>query len=191
MPFDVLIRNGRVLDGTGMPWQGRDNGVRGGKIAQVGRLNRSKADGTIDASGKYVAPGFIDIHPHSDVGILVEPTCECAVRQGVTTHVIGNCGDSPAPISEAYRELAVRRFLYYAQAADWTWSTYREYLGFVESSGVGINVAGLVGHGAVRQAVMGFEERLPTKAELREMKGDGDEAMGAGAFGLRAGLASP
>ncbi|HKZ88686.1 MAG TPA: amidohydrolase family protein, partial [Thermoplasmata archaeon] len=116
MPFDVLIRNGRVLDGTGMPWQVRDIGVRGGKIAQVGRLNRSKADVTIDASGKYVAPGFIDIHTHSDVGILVEPTCECAVRQGVTTHVIGNCGDSPAPISEAYRELAVRRFLYYAQA---------------------------------------------------------------------------
>ena len=191
MPFDVLIRNGRVLDGTGMPWQVRDIGVRGGKIAQVGRLNRSKADVTIDASGKYVAPGFIDIHTHSDVGILVEPTCECAVRQGVTTHVIGNCGDSPAPISEAYRDLAVRRFLYYAEASDWTWSTYREYLGFVESSGVGINVAGLVGHGAVRQAVMGFEERSPTKAELRDMKGHVDEAMRAGAFGMSTGLVYP
>ena len=192
MPFDVLIRNGRLLDGTGAPWQARDVGVRKGKIAQVGRLNRSKADVVIDASGKYVAPGFIDIHTHSDVGILVEPTCECAVRQGVTTHVIGNCGDSPAPISDWYRELAVRRFLYYADdATDWTWSEYGEYLDFVESRGVGINIAGLVGHGAVRLAAMGFEERAPTSRELREMKGYVDEAMRAGTFGMSTGLVYP
>lgn len=192
MPFDVLIRNGRLLDGTGAPWQARDVGVRKGKIAQVGRLNRSKADAVIDASGKYVAPGFIDIHTHSDVGILVEPTCECAVRQGVTTHVIGNCGDSPAPISDRYRELAVRRFLYYADdATDWTWSEYGEYLAFVESRGVGINIAGLVGHGAVRLAALGFEERAPTSGELREMKGHVDEAMRAGTFGMSTGLVYP
>src|SRR3972149_6683180 len=115
MPFDVLVRNGRVLDGTGTPWRVLDLGVRRGRIAQVGRLNRSKASVVIDAAGKYVAPGFIDIHTHSDIGILAEPTCECAVRQGVTTHVIGNCGDSPAPISDGYgaplrrRGEAVRR----------------------------------------------------------------------------------
>ena len=191
MPFDVLIRNGRLLDGTGAPWQARDVGVRKGKIAQVGRLNRSKADVVIDASGKYVAPGFIDIHTHSDVGILVEPTCECAVRQGVTTHVIGNCGDSPAPISDRYRELAVRRFLYYADSTDWRWSGYDEYLDFVESRHVGINIASLVGHGAVRLAAMGFEERAPTSGELREMKGYVDEAMRAGTFGMSTGLVYP
>jgi len=191
MPFDVLIRNGRLLDGTGAPWQARDVGVRKGKIAQVGRLNRSKADVVIDASGKYVAPGFIDIHTHSDVGILVEPTCECAVRQGVTTHVIGNCGDSPAPISDRYRELAVRRFLYYADSTDWRWSGYDEYLDFVESRHVGINIAGLVGHGALRLAAMGFEERAPTSGELREMKGYVDEAMRAGTFGMSTGLVYP
>ena len=191
MPFDVLIRNGRLLDGTGAPWQARDVGVRKGKIAQVGRLNRSKADVVIDASGKYVAPGFIDIHTHSDVGILVEPTCECAVRQGVTTHVIGNCGDSPAPISDRYRDLAVRRFLYYADSTDWRWSGYDEYLDFVESRHVGINIAGLVGHGAVRLAAMGFEERTPTSRELREMKGYVDEAMRAGTFGMSTGLVYP
>lgn len=191
MPFDVVIRNGRLLDGTGMPWSLRDVGIRKGKIARVGDLGRGKAALEIDASGKYVAPGFIDIHTHSDVGLLVERTAEAAVRQGVTTQVIGNCGDSPAPISDRYRELAVRRFTYYAEASEWTWSTYGEYLEFLEKGGVGINVAGLVGHGSVRLAAMGFDERAPTRAELREMKGSVDEAMRAGAFGLSTGLVYP
>ena len=191
MPFDVLIRNGRVLDGTGMPWQVRDIGVRRGRIAQVGRLNRSKAAVEVDAAAKYVAPGFVDIHTHSDVGLLAEPTAECAVRQGVTTHVIGNCGDSPAPISDEYRDLAVRRFSYYAQARDWAWSAYADYLALLETQGVGINVAGLVGHGSVRLATMGFEEREPTKAELRRMKAYVDEAMRSGAFGMSTGLVYP
>jgi N-acyl-D-aspartate/D-glutamate deacylase len=191
MPFDIMIRNGRVLDGTGAPWALRDVGIRGDSIVRVGRLGRAKAKLIIDAAGKYVAPGFIDIHTHSDVGILVEPTCEAAVRQGVTTHVIGNCGDSPAPISEKYRELALRRFAYYAQASEWTWSTYADYLGFVERQGVGINIAGLVGHGSVRLATMGFEARPPTKDELGRMKSYVGEAMRAGAFGMSTGLVYP
>ena len=191
MPFDVVIRNGRVLDGTGAPWRLADIGIRRGKIARVGHLGRSKSERTIDASSEYVAPGFIDIHTHSDVGILVEPTAECAVRQGVTTHVIGNCGDSPAPISDRYRELAARRFEYYAQANEWTWSRYGEYLDFMEHQGVGVNIAGLVGHGAVRLATMGFDERPPTRDELRTMKAHVDEAMRAGAFGMSTGLVYP
>jgi len=189
--FDIVIRDGRVLDGTGATWRAADIGVRRGVIARVGRFGKSKAGRTIDAKGLYVAPGFIDIHTHSDVGILVEPTADCAVRQGVTTHVIGNCGDSPAPIGEAYRDLAVRRFEYYALARDWTWSTYREYLAYMERTGVGINIAGLVGHGSVRLAVMGFEERPPTRDELRAMKAHVDEAMRAGAFGMSTGLVYP
>ena len=191
MAFDVVIRGGRVLDGTGSPWRVADIGIRGGKIARVGRLGRAKWERAIDASGTYVAPGFIDIHTHSDIGILVEPSAECAVRQGVTTHVIGNCGDSPAPISERYRELAVRRFEYYAQAKDWNWSTYAEYLDFMARQGVGINIAGLVGHGSVRLATMGFEERPPTPDEMRSMKDHVDEAMRAGAFGMSTGLVYP
>src|SRR5438128_10225708 len=190
MAFDVVIRGGRVLDGTGSPWRITDIGIRGGKVARVGPFGRAKSARAIDASGSYVAPGFIDIHTHSDLGILVEPTAECAVRQGVTTHVIGNCGDSPAPISERYRELAMRRFEYYAQARDWTWSTYGEYLDFMERHGVGINVAGLVGHGSVRLAVMGFEERPPTRDELRAIKAHVEEAMRAGGFGMGRGLVS-
>ncbi|HYS99514.1 MAG TPA: D-aminoacylase [Thermoplasmata archaeon] len=191
MAFDIVIRDGRVLDGTGATWRAADIGVRRGVIARVGRFGKSKAGRTIDAKGLYVAPGFIDIHTHSDVGILVEPTADCAVRQGVTTHVIGNCGDSPAPIGEAYRDLAVRRFEYYALARDWTWSTYREYLAYMERTGVGINIAGLVGHGSARLAVMGFEERPPTRDELRAMKAHVDEAMRAGAFGMSTGLVYP
>src|SRR5439155_21964462 len=188
MAFDVVIRGGRVLDGTGSPWRVADVGIRGGKIAEVGRLGRAKSDRAIDASGTYVAPGFIDIHTHSDIGILVEPTVECAVRQGVTTHVIGNCGDSPAPISERYRELAVRRFEYYAQAKDWNWSTYAEYLELIATRGIGINIAGLVVHGSVRLATMGFEERPPTAEETRTMRNHVDEAMRAGAFGMSTGV---
>src|SRR5437879_8012790 len=191
MPFDVVIRGGRVLDGTGAPWRRADIGTRGAKIARVGDIGRSKSAVVIDASGKYVAPGFIDIHTHSDIGILVEPTAECAVRQGVTTHVIGNCGDSPAPISEGYRELATRRFEYYAQAREWDWTTYGEYLDFMEANGVGVNIAGLVGHGAVRTAVMGFDERAPNRGEMRSMKAHVEEAMAAGAFGMSTGLVYP
>ena len=191
MVFDILIRNGHVLDGTGAPARVADVGIREAAIMHVGRSRNPKAERTIDASGKYVAPGFIDIHTHSDVGILVEPTAECAVRQGVTTHVIGNCGDSPAPISDEYRDLAVRRFEYYSGASDWTWSSYEQYLDFMERRGVGINVAGLVGHGAIRLAVMGFDERPPTSAELNRMREHVDEAMRSGAFGMSTGLVYP
>src|SRR3989440_8144860 len=110
MPFDVVIRGGRVLDGTGAPWRRADIGTRGAKVARVGDVGRSKSAVVIDASGKYVAPGFIDIHTHSDIGILVEPTAECAVRQGVTTHVIGNCRAPPAPTRARWRALARRPF---------------------------------------------------------------------------------
>lgn len=191
MPFDVVIRGGRVLDGTGAPWRLGDIAIRRGKIARVGDVGRAKAENEIDATGKYVSPGFIDIHTHSDIGILVEPTAECAVRQGATTHVIGNCGDSPAPISNRYRDLAVRRFEYYAESGGWTWSTFGEYLDFMERRGVGVNIAGLVGHGSVRLATMGFEERPPTKDELRGMKAHVDEAMRSGAFGMSTGLVYP
>ncbi len=191
MAFDILIRGGNVLDGTGSPARAADIGIQRRRIARVGKLARAPAHRTIDAKGLFVAPGFIDIHTHSDIGILVEPTAECAVRQGVTTHVIGNCGDSPAPISEGYRELATRRFEYYAQAREWDWTTYGEYLEFMEANGVGVNIAGLVGHGAIRTAVMGFDERAPNRGEMRSMKAHVEEAMAAGAFGMSTGLVYP
>lgn len=189
--YDILIKGGFLVDGTGMPWVKRDVAIARGRIAKVGHIPRARAERVIDARGKYVTPGFIDIHTHSDIGILLDPTCECAVRQGVTTHVIGNCGDSPAPVSDKHRDLAERRFAYYAKGQRWKWSTFKEYLSFVETQGVGINIAALVGHGSVRMAAMGFEERPPTPAEMREMKGYVAEAMRAGAFGMSTGLVYP
>src|SRR5947199_2983249 len=140
MPFDIVIRGGRVVDGTGSSWRLEDVGIRNGKIAKLGRVGRVESANSINASGKYVAPGFIDIHTHSDIGILVEPTAECAVRQGVTTHVNGNCGDSPAPISETYRDLATRRFEYCAQPRSWNSTTYATYLDVMAASGRGITI---------------------------------------------------
>ncbi len=191
MPLDVLIRGGRVLDGTGGPWQIRDIGVRRGKIAEVGRLPRTKADLVIDASGLYVSPGFVDIHNHSDLGVLLDPSCESAVRQGMTTALIGNCGDSAAPIGERYRDLAIRRLGYFATGVDCDWSTFGQYLELVAQKGVGMNVASLVGHGTVRLATMGFEERPPTTDEMRQMKAHIREAMRSGAFGMSTGLVYP
>src|SRR5206468_8088062 len=138
MAYDILVRGGSVLDGTGSSPRTADIEIQGGRIVRVVECAGARADRTIDARGFFVAPGFIDIHTHSDIGILVEPTAESAARQGVTTHVIGNCGDSPAPISDAYRELAVHRFEYYSGARDWTWSTYGEHLDFIERQGIGI-----------------------------------------------------
>src|SRR5207245_3378954 len=108
MPFDIVIRGGRVVDGTGSPWRLEDVGIRKGKIAKLGRVGRVESANSINASGKYVAPGFIDIHTHRDIGIIIETTEECAVRQDVTTQVIGTCGDSAAPISEEYLKIAIR-----------------------------------------------------------------------------------
>src|SRR2546427_1084725 len=108
MPFDVVIRGGLVVDGTGAPWRRADIGTRGAKIARVGDIGRSKSAVVIDASGKYVAPGFIDIHTHSDIGILVVPTAACAVPQRAKTHVIWTDVAWPPPLLGRHEEVARR-----------------------------------------------------------------------------------
>ena len=145
----------------------------------------------IDADGRFVTPGFIDIHSHSDIGILQDPTAENIVRQGVTTHVIGNCGGSSAPIAEPTRRLAEEQFPDYGHPVAHAWSTFGEYLDAVERAGVGVNMVPLVGHGTVRLAVLGYERRPPTDDELAAMRAHVDEAMRAGAFGMSTGLVYP
>src|SRR5438034_11076125 len=110
MAFDILIRGGNVLDGTGSPARAADIGIQRRRIVRVGKLARAPAHRTIDAKGLFVAPGFIDIHTHIDIGILVEPTAECEVREGVTTNVFRNYGDYTLTIREKYYELVTRRF---------------------------------------------------------------------------------
>lgn len=188
MTFELAIRNGFVIDGAGNPWFRADVGISGGKIAKVGRLNHAKAEKTIDASGLVVSPGFIDVHTHSDLALLINPRAESKIRQGVTTEVIGNCGSSAAPTKKATLNLLKEEWEPEAKEVKWNWSTFGEYLGQFERQGVAMNVVALVGHGTIRMAVMGVDNRPPTKEEMEEMKALVAQAMEDGAFGLSTGL---
>jgi len=191
--LDLLVADARLVDGTGAPWRRTDIGIADGRVAAIGRLagDGVRARRVVEAADRVLCPGFIDIHTHSDHGILADPTAECAVRQGATTHVIGNCGVSAAPVADATRELAERQLGDYGHPVPFSWTTYSGYLEEVERRGVGINVAPLVGHGTVRLAVLGFEERPPTDAELDQMRDHVEEAMLAGCFGISTGLVYP
>ncbi len=188
MDYDIIIKNGRVIDGTGNPWMRVDIGISDGKIASVGDLSISQAIRVIDASGLIVTPGFIDIHTHSDLTLLINPKGESKVRQGVTTEVLGNCGTSPAPTNEATLELLKKTWGSEAAEVDWEWKTYGDYLKRIENQGSAINIVGLVGHGTVRIAVMGVDNRAPSHEELTEMKVLVQRSMAEGAFGMSSGL---
>jgi N-acyl-D-amino-acid deacylase len=159
--FDLLIRNGTVVDGTGAPGAKADVAVKDGRIVRVGRLGTATAAATIDATDLVVAPGFIDVHTHAD-DLASAPLAENFVRMGVTSLVAGNCGGSALDVGGALKEIQAAR--------------------------AAINFATLVGHNTVRQAVMGTVERPPTPAELEQMKGLVAKAMADGAVGFSTGL---
>jgi len=190
--FDIGILGGRIVDGAGNPWYYGDLGVVGKKIAKIGKIAKSECRRSIDAKGDYVCPGFIDIHTHSDITALVFPGCDSTLRQGVTTHLVGNCGSSAAPLREPYVDVWRNYWGEWAGTfEEGDWRTFAQYLSAVEKQGVGHNIAALVGHGAVRTAVLGAQRRAPRPGELRLMKELVDEAMRAGAFGLSTGLVYP
>jgi N-acyl-D-amino-acid deacylase len=190
---DLIVRGGRIVDGCGNPWYRGDVGVRGARIAAIGAPGSLRGSRVIDAADAYVTPGFVDPHTHSDITILQYPCADSALRQGVTTHVTGNCGMSPAPLSARHREATLHSWGHYFDASEfeWTWRTFGQYLRALEASGAAINIAPLVGHGAVRMAAMGLAERAATEAELRRMERDLDAAMRAGAHGMSSGLVYP
>jgi len=138
-----------------------------------------------------VSPGFIDMHSHSDVHLLINPLAESKIRQGVTTEVTGNCGSSPAPITKENFELFKRRYGPLAEEIPWDWRTFGEYLDKLQGNGVAVNVAPLQGHGTIRIAVMGYDNRQPTSTEMERMQDLVAEGMKAGAFGLSTGLIYP
>jgi N-acyl-D-amino-acid deacylase len=194
LSFDLIIRNGRIIDGAGNPWYKGDLAIAEGKIVTIGKSLKAEAKEAIDATGLVVAPGFIDAHSHSDSGTLFYRQMESTIMQGITTVVAGQCGSSIAPINPEYVEVLEKRY------ASWlppevnfkiTWSTFDEYLKEEEKDGLGANVAHMVGHGAVRVASMGFEAREPTLGELDRMREHTAEAMEAGAYGLSTGLIYP
>jgi N-acyl-D-amino-acid deacylase len=183
--FDVVIKNGCLIDGTGNPWFKADIGIKSGKALEIGYLSSEDANRIINAKGLVVCPGFIDIHSHSEYSLLANSKGESKIRQGVTTEVNGNCGDSPAPIEGITAEAAEEAKEY---KLDMDWSTLGEYLDRLERQGITLNVAQLVGHGTIRTAVMGHEKRPPTREELDEMKALVALAMEDGAFGMSTGL---
>lgn len=191
--YDLVLTNGRILDGCGNPWFRGDMAIKAGRIAALEPASSIHDCPTLDVGDDYIAPGFIDIHTHSDLSILVNRNAESTVRQGVTTQVIGNCGMSPAPLGVEH--IADMRD-YWGEIASqaevtWEWRTFGDYLNFVQTNGISINIASLQGHAALRLAVMGFADRSPSSSELEKMKTLLNESMWSGAFGLSTGLVYP
>lgn len=177
--YQLIIRGGRIIDGSGAPWYCGDVAVAGGRIAQLGRLGGAQAERVIDAGGQVVCPGIIDIHSHSDAALTSFPKASSKIRQGVTTEVVGQCGASAAPVDEISQ-------LESGEAGHWP--TMGHYLDALRQNGVAVNVAAVVGHGSIRRAVMKNEDREPRPAELAAMVSQVADAMKQGAWGISTGL---
>ncbi|MBI2460711.1 MAG: amidohydrolase family protein [Candidatus Rokubacteria bacterium] len=181
--FDVLIRGGTVVDGTGAPARPADVAVEGGRVVAVEPRLAAEGRRTLEADGLLVAPGFIDIHTHSDFFLLQVPSAESKLRQGVTTEVIGMCGFSPAPAVPERLALLQDHVAFLAPRLPWDWRGFGEWCARLRGAGLSVNVVPFVGHGAIRIAAMGFERRPPTPEELRTMEALVARAMDEGAFG--------
>jgi N-acyl-D-aspartate/D-glutamate deacylase len=194
MSYDLIIKGGRIYDGSGLPSFLGDVAVQNGRIAEIGRIKES-ANQTIDAQGLAVSPGFIDHHTHMDAHVFWDPYATSEPQHGITSIVMGNCGLSLAPAqpSDAGRDALVKSFVrveaiprgVLEQGVPWGWHTFGEYLDTLEGK-TGVNVSGLVGHIAVRQYAMGEEsvERAATGKEIEQMKALVQQAMEGGALGF-------
>ena len=190
MNVDLAITGGRIVDGTGSPAYAADVGIRGNRICHVGTADELNARRTIGAEGMVVCPGFIDMHSHSDLMALAEPGCLAKMMQGVTTEVIGQDGLSYAPVTDeslAFFRTTLRGLNGDPEGLAWDWRSTNEYLDQFDRRSA-INIAMLAPHGNIRAAVLGMEDRTPTRSELDRMKQVLDQAMSEGAFGLSTGL---
>lgn len=191
MAYDLLIKNGRIVDGSGMPSFRGDLGVKGGKIAEIGKLS-GPADRTIDADGRAVAPGFIDNHCHYDAQVTWDPLCTFSPEHGTTTVIFGNCSLSLAPVRKGAEE-RLAEFLSYVEAIpmevlrtiEFDWETTGQYMDRLDKR-LGINVGNLIGHTAVRHYAMGDECQKPGASDnqIKAMQDVVRDGMKAGALGL-------
>jgi dihydroorotase/N-acyl-D-amino-acid deacylase len=186
--YDLVIRNGRIIDGTGSPWYAGDVGIRGGRIAAIGRLGDAAARQTVDAGGMVVAPGFIDMLGQSELSILVNPSLPSKIFQGITTEITGE-GSSAGPLDDSI--IAADRATYEHYQITPDWRTLGGYFARLEKQGIGINVASYVGATQVRRMVLGDGDRQPTAEELERMKVLVRDAMREGAVGVSTALQYP
>ena len=183
--FDIVITHGHIVDGTGSPWYSGDLGIRDGKIASIGNLATATRKRTIDAEGKVVAPGFIDMLGQSELTILVDPRLPSKIFQGITSEITGE-GGSIAPLDEAIIQSDRRGFEHFQITPDWR--TFREYFARLEKQGMGINLASYVGATQVRRMVLGDDDKQPTPALLEQMQALVREAMKDGTVGVSTSL---
>lgn len=183
--FDVVIANGRIIDGSGSPWYSGDIGIRAGRITAIGNLAAAPRKKTIDARGKVVAPGFIDMLGQSEMTVLVEPRLPSKIYQGITTEITGE-GGSVAPLNDAIIQADRPGYDHYKINPDWR--TFRQYFARLEKQGIGINLASYVGATQVRRMVLGDADVQPTPDQLSQMKALVREAMRDGAVGVSTSL---
>jgi N-acyl-D-amino-acid deacylase len=184
-PFDLILQNGHIVDGTGSPWYAGDIGIRNGRIAAIGRLADAATKRRINMHGLVVAPGFIDMLGQSETSILVNPHLPSKIYQGITTEITGE-GNSAAPLNAAVSQADRAAWAHYGVIPDW--STFRQYFARLEKQGMGINLASYVGATQVRRLVLGDDNRAPSAAELDRMKALVRAAMLDGAIGLSTAL---
>lgn len=183
--FDMVIANGHVIDGSGSPWYSADIGIREGRIAAIGNLSAIPRKKTIDAHGKVVAPGFIDMLGQSETTVLVEPRLPSKIYQGITTEITGE-GGSAAPLNDTIIQNDGPAYEHYKINSDWR--TFRQFFARLEKQGIGINMASYVGATQVRRVVLGDADVQPTPDQLNQMKALVREAMRDGAVGVSTSL---
>ncbi|MDQ3809026.1 MAG: D-aminoacylase [Chloroflexota bacterium] len=187
--LDLALRGGTLVDGTGGPPRTADVGIAGGRIVSIGTLEGVQPAQSLDVAGRVIAPGFVDIHSHSDATLLVDPRARSSIAQGVTTEVVGNCGHALAPLANL---TDVPDLVFgYNPALSVDWTSVDGYLAAVERARPAVNIATLAGHIALRVAALGRAPRPATAAELDRMVGLLNEGFQAGAFGLSSGLEYP
>ncbi len=187
--YDIIFKNVRVIDGTSAPWFRADVAVKDGVICKVGAIKDASAQEVVDGKDQYLAPGFIDIHSHSDTTLPAYPQAESRILQGITTEIGGDCGLSVAPVSHDPEKKKQLRD--YVGDLDYTWNTVGQYLDTLEKQHPSVNFGTAVGHGSIRLAAMGFDARKATDEEMSLMRGLLREALTDGAFCMSSGLIYP
>jgi N-acyl-D-amino-acid deacylase len=187
--FDIIIKGGEILDGTGNPGYIADIGITEDRIVDIGKFPKETAQRFIHATGLTVTPGFVDIHSHTDVSLFLNPRAESKIRQGITTEISGNCGSTPFPSGK--NGLSGTKKWLTRHGLELDWATCGEFLARLEKQGIGLNYATYIGQGDIRSAVMGEDDREPTPEEIVLMQQEVAKAMEEGAFGLSTGLIYP